>query len=296
MVSTYLKNPAHRLLIALVVTSFIFVLQFIGGIVTNSLSLVANAGHFLGDMGSIGLALLAARMQNYRPNRRHSYGYLRSGTVAAFVNAFILATVALSMIITGLLRLFHPVPIVSGPVLALALIALAFNLLSSWVLHTHDAHDLNLRAMFWHAISDALGSLAIVVAALLIRRTGWEGWDPLAAVLIGLAIARMAWTVAKPALTVLMEATPDNIDPEAIRGSLRALPEVDEIHHLHIWSIAPRYHALSAHVRLRDMSVREGQSVIDSMETLLAHQYHIHHVTIQIEAEQHKEPDPFCHV
>ncbi|MDA8193051.1 MAG: cation diffusion facilitator family transporter [Thermaerobacter sp.] len=294
--SLLIKNPFRRLVVVLILTMIVFAVQFIGGVATNSLSLLANAGHFLGDIGSATLALVAARLEKQRPTQAHSYGYGRSGTVAAFINALMLGAIGVSMIVTGLLRLFHPVAVTTGPILIIGLIGLAFNLLSTLILHQGDHSDLNLRAMFAHAASDAAASLAIVVAAWLIERTGWTGWDPLTAALIGLAIGHMAWRVARPSLRVLMEATPEGLDPETIRQTILTDPAVDEVHHLHVWSLGPRYHALSAHVRLRDMSIREGQSVIDTVETILAEQYHIHHVTIQIETDQHPQSDPYCHI
>lgn len=243
----------------------------------------------------MGLALFAARVEPRQPTPEHSYGYVRSGIVAAFVNALVLSAIALSLIATGLMRLFHPVTVDATPVIWLAAISLAFNFAGGLVLHDHDGHDLNVRAMFWHVVGDALGSLAILVAAILLKVTHWAGWDPVAAILIGLVIAQAAYQVVRPSVRILMEGTPEGIDPETVRRMMMADPAVDEVHHLHVWSLGPHYHALSAHVRLRNMSIREGQGVIDNLEDMLGREYEIRHVTIQLEADQHLDDEVHGH-
>lgn len=285
------SRSTRALTIALALTAGVFLTQFVGGLYTNSLSVLSNAGHLLTDIGSMGLALYAAKIEHNEPTSLHSYGYLRSGIVAAFVNALVLAAIAIALVISGLMRLLHPVSVHATGMLWVAAIALIFNLATGIFLHEHDAHDLNRQGAFWHVVGDALSSVGIIVAALLIRTTHWLGWDPMASIFIGLVVGRAAYQVARPSLNILMEATPTGVHPDSVEASLRSHQAVEEVHHVHVWSLTPEYHALSAHVRLTNMSIREGQMVIHAMERTLKEEFNIQHVTIQIETEQHDDED-----
>ena len=290
------RSPATtKLKISLLVTGVVFAVELVGGIAVDSLSVISNAGHMLVDIGALALSFWASGTEHTLPNSQHSYGYGRSGIVAALVNALVLGAVGLSITVTGAIRLFYPTPARTGPMIALAALALALNLATALYLHRHAAHDLNVKSVFWHVAGDAMGSLGIIVAALAIRLTGWPGWDPIAAIFIGLIIAGSAYRVGRSSIHILMEAAPAELDPVAIVAAIGRLPAVDEVHHLHIWSLVPGYHALSAHVRTSNISLREAQTVLRTIEVLLQNQFNISHVTLQLETDMHDdETDSPC--
>ncbi|NMP21055.1 cation diffusion facilitator family transporter [Sulfobacillus harzensis] len=285
-------GPTRQLIWALLLTGAIFVLQLVGALMSQSLSLLSNAGHLFTDLGSIGLALYAAKVGQHRPTQELSYGYSRSGIVAAFVNGLILAAIAIALMISSIYRFIRPAPVNASVMLVVTIITLGLNLATSWVLHPpQKSRDINRWGVYWHALGDAFSSLGILLAALLIDETGWNGWDPVAALAVGLFILWASWKTARPSLRILMEATPEGTRLDEIRQTFLSHPDVNDVHHLHVWSISPELHALSAHIRLGTTSIRDGQRVIEQLNHDLAAHHDIHHVTLQIEAEQHDDPD-----
>lgn len=279
------------LAVALAVNIVIFLTQLWGGLQSDSMAVLSNAGHLLTDLGGMGLALYAARIEQAPPNSRHTYGYRRGGIVAALINAFILEVIALGFMFGGIWRLVHPVAVASGAMVLWSLVAIGLNLIPAALLLRHSRDNLNAGSIFWHILGDILGSLSIIVAALLIARTGWYGFDPLSAIFIGLMVAYAGFGIARSSVNILMEGTPKGHDPARISSAMMEAPEVMEVHHLHLWTIAPHYHALSAHIRLKNITVREGQSVIARLETILRNQFGIGHVTLQLETDEHQQAE-----
>lgn len=284
------SSAVRQLTGALVITGVVFLVQLIGALLSNSLSLLSNAGHLFTDAGSMGLALYAAKIGQSPPTERLSYGYSRSGIVAAFVNGLILASVGLALVVSSLYRLMYPSPVKATLMLEVTVITLLLNLLTTWILHPHpQSRDLNRRGVYWHALGDSLSSIGILVAALLIDWTGWTGFDAVAALAVGLFILWASWKTGRQSLHILMEATPEGAKLDEIRQTFLNHPAVEEVHHLHVWSISPDLHALSAHVRLATLSIREGQRVIEDLTMALADGHDIQHVTIQLEADRHDD-------
>lgn len=281
----------RRLILVLAVTAVIFLVQLVGALFSGSLSLLSNAGHLFTDIGSIGVALYAAKIQNHDPTEQLTYGFGRSGTVAAFVNGLVLAAIGLALIITSVFRLVHPSRVNVSIMIVVTMAALALNIVQVVIVRTHDAEDLNRQSVYWHALGDSLSSLGILLAAVLIQLTGWFGWDPTAALVVGLIILWSSYKVGRPSLLTLMEAVPEAHNMQQIEATMRLNPTVEDVHHIHVWSLAPGYHALSAHVRVHSESIREGQAVITTITETLRETHGIHHVTIQLEADSHEQDD-----
>ncbi len=279
---------------ALILTAAVFLIEFLGGLASHSLSVLSNALHLLSDSGAMGLAYYAAKVQDNPPTTRLSYGYRRSGILAALVNGLVLLILACLLIGAGIYRLIRPETVGAASMIWLGLTALAFNAAITGLLMRHEEHDLNVRSMFWHSLSDAAGSFSVVLSGLLIIWTRWPGFDPLAGILIGLILFRASLGITRRSVSILMEATPPGIDPALIDAALRDIPGVEDVHHIHIWSLESGYNVLSAHVRTGNMSLREGQELLSAVAARLTSDFAIHHVTIQLETDTHQRPDDDC--
>lgn len=232
-------STTRRLLLSLVITALIFVIQLIGALFSGSVSLLSNAGHLFTDVGSTAVALYAAKVEGNEPTDRLSYGYGRSGIVAAFVNSMLLAAIGVALLIASVFRLLHPERVNVGTMIWVTLAALVLQIIQTRVLHTHDHQDVNRPSVYWHAVGDSLSSLGILLAALIIRWTRWPGWDAIAALVVGLVILWSSYRVSWPSLLALMEAAPDALPIENIETTLKSHSEVADVHHIHVWSLAP---------------------------------------------------------
>ncbi len=279
---------------ALILTTIIFIIEFLGGLASHSLSVLSNSVHMLSDIGAMALAYYAARVQANPPTSQLSYGYRRSGTLAALINGLVLGILAAALIAAGLYRLARPAPVQAGPMIWLGILALIFNAAVSGLLMRHEEHDLNTRSMLWHSLGDGAGSFSVILSGLLVLWTHWDGFDALAGIAIGAILLKASWTISRHSVNILMEGTPPDVDPDRIEEAVRNLPEITDVHHLHIWTLGSGYNVLSAHVRTRDMSLRDGQHLLLAISTEIKSSFPIHHVTIQLETDAHDEPDDDC--
>lgn len=284
-----------RLKWALILTIIIFGAEFLGGLASQSLSVLSNALHLLSDVGAMGLAYYAARVETNPPTMQLSYGYVRSTILASLINSLILALLALGLIIAGTYRILYPEPVLGTSVIWLGLLALIFNILVTGLLVQGKQHDLNLRAMFWHAAGDAVGSLAVMLSGFFIIWTHWSGFDAVAGIAIGVTLFIPLLRIIRHSVNILMEGTPPEIEPGRIEDALLTLPGVHGVHHLHIWALGSHYNLLSAHVLIDDVSLHEGQKTIAVIARHLQHHFPIHHVTIQLETDCRDEFSEDCH-
>lgn len=276
----------------LIISGFMLIEAF-GGWITNSLALLSDAGHMLSDALSLGIALLAFRFGAKAANRDKTFGYRRFEILAAAFNGLTLILVALWIVIEAIGRFVTPLPIQSTGMLVIATIGLIVNIVVAVMMFRGgDTHDnLNMRGAFLHVISDLLGSVAAILAALAVMFYGWGWADPLISVLVALLVLRSGHGVLKDALHILMEGTPKHIDNQAIQSLLEQQPEVAGIHDLHIWSITSGQHALACHVVIRDdLSLSQVQPILHRLEDLIQKQG-IAHVTLQVESLQHGHDD-----
>lgn len=276
---------SHRALqTALVLTAVILVVEVLGGFASHSLALLSDAGHVLTDMAALGLALFAAVQAERPPNARNTYGYHRTGILAALVNAVTLILVVAFIAVEAVARLQHPEP-VTGWIMALAaVVGIVMNLYIGFGLSRDHNHDnLNVRAAALHVFGDVAASAGVIIAALVIALTGWSAVDPLLSLGIALLIARGAWSILRETVDILMEAAPRSLDVAQVARDMTQQPGVVGVHDLHVWSIAGGMSALSAHVQVADGPLSACDDIVTALTTMLRDKRHITHATLQLE-------------
>lgn len=281
------------LLIAFFITTGYMIVEAIGGFLTNSLALIADAGHMLSDSVSLGIGFLAFTVGEKAADQLKTYGYKRFEILAAVFNGVTLVLIAGYIFYEAYHRFADPPDVASTGMLMIAVVGLLLNVLVAWILMRggDTKENLNLRAAFLHVLGDLLGSVGAIAAALLIMFFGWAWADPLASVIVAILVLISGWRVTKEAIHVLMEGTPKDVDIDDVMKAVQSIPGVKSMHDLHIWSITSGKNALSSHVVIdEDMTFEESQSLLRKIERTLAEQK-IGHVTIQMENATHPHKD-----
>lgn len=274
---------ARRLRLALVLTALFFVAEVVGGFVSNSLALLADAGHMLTDVGALSLSLFVVWFSRQPAAPEKTYGYLRWEILAAFLNGSVLLVVSVAIVWEAVSRLRAPEPLESGLMLVVAIGGLLVNAVAALILHPVHRHSLNARGAYLHVVGDLLGSVGTVVAAVVVRATGWLPADPLASLLVTLLVMRSAWRLVRESVEVLLEATPSHISLGSVRGRLEAIAGIESVHDLHVWTVTSGLVAMSAHAIVRDP--RENQQVLESAVAAMRGMG-IDHVTVQLERQE----------
>jgi cobalt-zinc-cadmium efflux system protein len=274
------RENARRLWIALAINAAMLVAAVVGGLLTDSLALLAEAGHVLSDAGSIGIALLAVRLASVAPTPSRTFGLQRSEIVAAFLNGFTLVVVAVLVLVAAIGRLSDPPDVEGWGVLILGLVGLAGNAVATVVLAGGEREDVNLEAVLRHSFGDALSSLGVVAAGAVILTTGWNLIDPLISIAIAVLIAASAWRPLREPLDVLLEAAPAGMDVTTVGEAMCSIPDVVEVHDLHVWTVTSGFPALSAHVTVSAGSDRDRAR--EGVERVLRERFGIDHTTLQM--------------
>ena len=274
------RSAQRRLVWVLVLTLTYALAEVFGGIASNSLALLADAGHMATDAVALGLAVFAGWFARRPPDSGRTFGYQRAEILAALTNGVVLVVICGFIFWEAIHRFAAPPTVATGLMAWIAAGGLVVNLVSAWLLHGHT-HGLNARAAFLHVAGDLLGSIGALVAAALIALFGWRLADPLASIFIGAIIVFGSARVVLGSIHVLMEGAPAHLDPEAIRRSLRGLAGVADVHDLHLWSLGGTTPLLTAHLVV-DLSVRSHE-VLRAATSELRLLYGIDHVTLQIE-------------
>lgn len=272
---------SRALTLVLCLTAAFMVAEVVGGVISGSLALIADAGHMLSDSVSLGLALGALSLARRPPTARLSFGFRRAEILAALANGVALVAISIWIFVEAGRRLQDPPEVAGGTALLIALIGLAVNLIAGAILWRSQGESLNMRAAFAHVVADLLGSVGVIVAAGLIITTGWLYADPLVSILIGLLVLASSWRVLREATSILLEATPAGIDAEAVGRRMADAPGVVSVRDLHIWTITSGFPALSAHVVVGP--AEDCHAVQGRMTEMLAHDYGINHTTLQVE-------------
>lgn len=275
------SRDARALAIVLALTCAVAGLEVAGGLIADSVALLADAGHMLSDAASLALALGAVWLAQRPPSARMSFGWRRAEILAAQANGVALVAVAVWIAIEAAGRLSEPPEIDAAPTLAIGLVGLAVNVAGAAVLWRSGGESLNVRAALAHVLGDLLGSLGVVVAAALVLSMGWDVADPIAALVIAALILVGAGRILYESTGVLLEAAPAGIDPDRIGRAMAAVPGVREVHDLHVWTITSGFPALSAHVLVgpgEDCHARRRE-----LARLLDDEFGIHHTTLQVE-------------
>jgi cobalt-zinc-cadmium efflux system protein len=282
----------RSLRIALVLTAILLVVEVIGGFLSNSIALLADAGHMLTDVAALALALFVAWFSKQPETPRKTYGYLRWEILAAFLNGATLLLISAWILWEAVSRLRAPEQIKGGLMLVVAGAGLIVNLVAARVLVSSSSHNMNTRGAYLHVLGDLLASVGTVAAAILIRYTGWLMADPVASIFTTVLIMSGAWRLVRESVDILLESTPAHIPLPAVRGQLEAIPGVESVHDLHVWAVTPAVVAMSAHciVRLPEQHQHVLEHVHDAMRL-----FGIDHVTIQLEREEMFERESHLH-
>jgi cobalt-zinc-cadmium efflux system protein len=265
----------------LLLTATYTVVEFVAGLLTGSLALLADAGHMLGDVGALGLALGAAWLASRPATPDRSFGFQRAEILAALVNGLVLVAIAIWIFIEAIARLDDPPEILGGWMLLVALVGLAVNVVAASILVRAAGESLNVQAALRHVFADLASSVGVAIAAIVILLTGWEQADPIAGMAIALLILASTWSILRDSVVVLLEATPSGIDAREVGRRMAAAEGVVEVHDLHIWTITSGFPALSAHVlvaRGDDCHARRLE-----LEQMLAGEFGLEHTTLQVE-------------
>lgn len=283
-----------RLAWALALTVTYMAAEVVGGLLTGSLALLADAAHMLTDAGGLALALLAIRFAERPATPQKTYGYLRTEILSALANAVVLLVLTVYILYEAYKRFLAPPEILSGPMLAVACVGLVVNLISMRLLAGGSSESLNVQGAYFEVLSDMLGSLGVILAALVVMFTGWTLADPLIGAGIGLFIVPRTWRLLKQAMHILMEGTPPEVDMSLLEQGLREIPGVTAVHELHVWTITSGIDAMSGHVVVRDMA--ESKMVLRAARQLMKERFNIDHVTIQVEDEALRAEEPALRV
>jgi cobalt-zinc-cadmium efflux system protein len=277
-------DDRRRMVIVLVLNLVLLVVGVVGGLVFNSLALLADAGHVLTDVVAIGLALFAAWMATRPSGPQQTFGYRRGEILAALFNGFTLVAVAVFVFVEAIVRLSDPPDVVGAGVLVIGLASLVGNGVATLVLMGGDRENVNLEGVLRHTAADALGSLGVIVAGLLVITTGWDQADPIISMGIAVLILLGSWRLLREPFNVLMESAPEGIDVQEVGQAMCSVPGVREVHDLHVWTVTSGFPALAAHIR-SDPS-ESPDEVRERLEAILHERFGLDHTTLQVMPEQ----------
>ena len=281
----YREAGRRRLFISLFLIGGFMFAELIGGILSGSLALLADAGHMVTDAMAIGLALVALWIGDRVESAERTYGFRRAEVVAAAMNAVSLWIIVAWICFEAFHRLTaDEVHIEGGLMLIVGGLGLIVNIIVAWILHASSEHSLNVEGAFWHVMGDLLGSVGVIISGVVIITTGWTLIDPILSVVIALLILWSSWGLAKKVLAVLLEGVPPHIDVEKLCGEIEDLPHVTLLHDIHVWSIASGFESMTAHVLVDpELDPQEKDALLRRIRQIAREDHGIHHVTIQIE-------------
>jgi cobalt-zinc-cadmium efflux system protein len=272
-----------RLIWTLGLTGSFLIVEVVGGLWTGSLALLADAGHMLTDVGGLSLTLFAAWVAAKPPTPEKTYGYYRVEILAALVNALVLLAISVFLLYEAYRRFLAPPPVLGGPMLVVAVAGLLVNLAGMWLLRAGARESLNLKSAYLEVLGDALGSLGVIVAAVIVLATGWRLADPLVGAGIGLFIIPRTCSLLRQAVNILLEGVPAHVNLAKVEQAMGEVPGVRQVHDLHVWTLTSGKHAMSGHVVVGDLTV--GNEILRDLHGVLHERFGIEHTTIQLESE-----------
>jgi cobalt-zinc-cadmium efflux system protein len=271
----------RRLRIVLALTAIFMVVEFVGGLLANSLALMADAAHMLTDVGALGLSLFVLWFSRRAVSVAKTYGYLRLEILAALLNGAVLIVLSILIFWQAWQRLRTPESIEGPLMLVVAAAGLLVNIIAAMLLHGSAEHNLNVRGAYLHVLGDLLGSVGAIIAAGVIMTTGWLPADALISGFVGLLILLGSWKLVRESVDVLLESVPSHIDLTALRRALHEIPGVDEVHDLHVWTLTSGFLAMSGHAVVRNPEL--NQRVLHDITLCMRDSFGITHVTVQLE-------------
>ena len=286
------KVNGRRFLAVTILNATITVVEIIGGVVSDSLALLSDAFHNLGDSLSIVMGYAAQVISGRPENSRRTFGYRRAEILSAFLNALFLIIMSIFLIVEAVQRLKHPSHINGKVMLIVAVIGLIANLLSAILLHEGSHDSLNVKATYLHVLSDSLSSVAVIIGAIILMYVNVPWLDPVLTIAVAVYIAFEAWPIIKKTIEILMQSAPQ-LDYDAIQKDILAVKGVEGVHHLHAWSMDEHRVVFSAHINCQDMKISECEHIYHEIEQLLTNKYHISHVTLQAECQRGRNENLF---
>ncbi len=274
------------LLIALSITVLMMVAEIVGGVLSNSLALLSDAGHMFTDNLALLLSFFAIKFATMPATDRKTFGFYRLEILAAFVNGIVLVLVSFYIMYQAYLRILQPEPVAGKLMLVIAAIGLVANVIGAMVLNKHSGTSLNIRGAYLHILGDALSSVGVVIGGVIILYTGWNMIDPILSIMISLVIIYGAWALVKESVNILLESVPAHISIEALAEEMQKVPGVREAYHIHVWTITSGVYAMSAHVVIDDQLVSLNRQLMDRIAEMVAEKFRVMHVTIQIECQR----------
>ena len=276
------EGSERRVLWVMILTGVFMVAEAVGGLLSGSLALLADAGHMLTDSAALALAWFAFRLGRRDADAQRTYGFHRFQILAAFVNGIALFVIAAWIVVEAVGRMISPVAVMGTEMFVIAVAGLLVNIAAFAILHGGERKNLNVQGALLHVLGDLLGSVAAIVAALVIMQTDWTPIDPILSVLVALLILRSAWKIVRRSGHVLLEGTPEDLDPAVIGEALKAcIPDILDVHHVHAWSLTPERPLVTLHA-----TVGEGAdqgAVLRAIQAELSRRLGVHHATIQLE-------------
>jgi len=272
----------RRVLCVLVITLGFMVVEVVGGILSGSLALLADAGHMLTDAAALTLVWVAFRITRRPSDRLRTFGYDRVQVLAAFANGLALLVIAVWIVVEAVGRITEPIEVLAMPMLVIALGGLAVNVVAFAILHGGDRDNINLRGALSHVLSDMLASAAAVLAAIVILLTGWTPIDPLLSIVVAAIVVHVGYRLTKRSAHILLEGSPEDISADEVRESLTgSMPEVTDVHHVHAWSLTHGRPLMTLHAVVREGA--DHRAVLRSIRRLLSARFGVEHATIQLE-------------
>jgi cobalt-zinc-cadmium efflux system protein len=284
------KGMIRRMSWALGLTFLIFIAEAIGGLLSNSLALLSDAGHLFADVFALGLSLGALHLSRLPSTEKRTYGYHRAEVLAAIINGITLVVIAGVIFFEAYKRIFNPEPVKTVAMLIVAVIGLAVNIIIAITLHKSSRGNLNVKSAYLHVIGDLLASIGVIAGALIMMLTGNYLADPIISVLVGLIILRGAYSVIKEGGNILLEAVPSRIDLDELKQDILNTPGVRGLHDLHVWTLSSSRIILTVHIMIGSTEPHVGGGVLDRLKGMFKSKYGIGHSTIQFECDCCEDP------
>ena len=270
-----------RLTLVLAITAIFMVVELVGGLLANSLALIADAAHMLTDVGALGLSLFVLWFSRRPARPEKTYGYLRLEILAALINGVTLVIIALAIFWQAYQRLLAPEPVQGPLMLGVSIAGLIVNLIAARMLHSSADHNLNLRGAYLHVIGDLIGSAGAILAAILIITTGLMIADPVISVIVGMLVLYSSWKLVRESVDILLESVPAHIDLMDVRKTIDDIPGVDQVHDLHVWTVTSGLVCMSGHAVVQNPD--HNQRVLQEIHAALREKFGISHITVQLE-------------
>jgi len=273
-----------KLKLTMAITGSVMIVEAIGGVLTNSLALLSDAGHMFTHFFALGISFAAMIIASKEPCHHRTYGFYRAEILAALFNSLFLFAVTAYILYAGIRRLIHPEPVLELQMFFVALVGLAVNAISVWILGGSARDDLNIKGAFLHMLADTISSIVIVLGAIVLYFTGWYFIDPLLAIGICVVIFVWAWRLFRDSIDILLEMAPKGMNIEELGAELRkAIPEIQDIQDMHVWVITSNMYSFTAHISIGDANRSRSNEILKAINKLLSERYNIEHTTIQFD-------------